>query len=140
MLCETLLNFFDRGKGEGVGAMLSRILADLIVILHLLFILTVVFGGLLVLWRRWLVWLHLPVVIWGVGIELYGGICPLTPLESSLRQTAGQQGYQGGFIEHYLIPLIYPEALTRNLQLSLGLGVLLLNLVIYAWLWWRWRR
>jgi len=120
--------------------MLPRILADLIVMFHVLFILVVIFGGLLVLWRRWLVWLHLPVLVWGVAIELYGGICPLTPLEWSLREAAGQQGYQDGFIEHYLIPLIYPETLTRHLQLSLGLGVLLLNLLIYAWLWRRWRR
>ncbi len=120
--------------------MLYRILADIIVIIHLLFVLVVVFGGLLVLWRRWLAWLHLPAVFWGVGIELYGGICPLTPLEMKLRQAAGQQGYRGGFIEHYLIPLIYPEALTRNLQLLLGLGALALNLVIYVWLWRRLRR
>lgn len=117
-----------------------RILADLIVIIHLLFILLVLCGGLLVLWRRWLVWLHLPAVLWGIGIELYGGICPLTPLEWRLRQAAGQQGYRGDFIEHYLVPLIYQEALTRNLQLLAGLGALLLNLAIYLWIWRRLRR
>jgi hypothetical protein len=117
-----------------------RLLADIIVIIHLLFVLAVVFGGLLVLWRRWLVWLHLPVALWGAGIELYGGVCPLTPLELSLRQAASQQGYQGSFIEHYLLPLIYPVALTRTLQLLLGFGALALNLVIYAWLWRRLRR
>jgi hypothetical protein len=120
--------------------MLYRILADLIVIIHLLFILLVLFGGLLVLWRRWLVWLHLPALLWGIGIEFYGGICPLTPLEWRLRQAAGQQGYRGDFIEHYLIPLIYPEDLTRNLQLLAGLGALALNLAIYLWLWRRLRR
>ena len=77
---------------------------------------------------------------WGAGIELFGGICPLTPLELRLRAAATQQGYQGGFVEHYLLPLIYPGALTRELQLLIGCGVLLLNLVVYGWLWSRLRR
>jgi len=118
----------------------DRLLADAVVLVHLLFILLVLFGGLLTIWNRWLACLHLPVLAWGVGIELAGGICPLTPLEWRLRQAAGQQGYRGDFIEHYLVPLIYPEALTRNLQLLAGLGALLLNLAIYLWLWRRLRR
>ncbi len=115
--------------------MLTRLLADLVVLIHLLFILLVVFGGLLVLWRRRLAWLHLPAVIWGVGIELLGGVCPLTPLEVRLREGAAQEGYAGGFIEHYLIPAIYPDELTRSVQIALGLGALAVNLIVYAWLW-----
>jgi hypothetical protein len=114
--------------------MFSRLLADLIVLIHLLFVLLVVFGGLLVLWRRYLIWLHLPAVIWGVGIELFGGVCPLTPLEVRLREGAAQQGYEGGFIEHYLIPIIYPLEMTRSVQIGLGLAVLAVNLAIYAWI------
>ena len=107
--------------------------ADLVVLLHFAFILFVVLGGLLVL--RWpkLAWLHLPAAAWGVAIELRGGICPLTPLENALRRAAGEAGYGGGFIEHYLLPIIYPAALTRDIQLLLGLAVLLLNLAVYAW-------
>lgn len=119
--------------------MLYRLLADAVVLLHLLFILLVLFGGLLILWRRRLIWLHLPVLAWGVGIELAGGICPLTPLEVQLRLAADQEGYSGGFVEHYLIPLIYPEPLTRSLQLGLGLLALGVNLAIYLWLWHRQR-
>lgn len=115
--------------------MLPAVLADAVLALHFAFILLVIFGALLV-WR-WprLVWLHLPALLWGAGIELAGGICPLTPLENELRALAGQAGYRGGFIEHYLLPLIYPEALTRGVQVGLGLGVLVFNAVLYAALW-----
>ncbi|MDQ0142788.1 DUF2784 domain-containing protein [Cupriavidus necator] len=114
-------------------------LADLVVIAHGLFIVFVVAGGLLVLrWPR-AAWVHLPAAVWGVLIEWAGWICPLTPLENMLRQAAGQAGYSGGFVERYLLPLIYPAGLTPALQLWLGLGVLGLNAVIYA-LAWRRRR
>jgi hypothetical protein len=107
-------------------------LADLIVVLHSLFVLFVVLGGFLVLrWPR-LMYLHLPAAAWGAGIEFTGGICPLTPLENSLRERAGLAGYQGGFVEHYLLPTLYPSGLTRNLQLILGAIVLAINVVLYA--------
>jgi hypothetical protein len=111
-------------------------LADLVVIAHGLFILFVVAGGLLA-WR-WprVAWLHLPAAAWGVLIEWSGWICPLTPLENTLRQAAGQGGYSGGFVERYLLPLIYPMGLTPALQLWLGLAVVLVNVAVYA-LWWR---
>ena len=114
-------------------------LADLVVIAHGLFILFVVAGGLLA-WR-WprIAWLHLPAAAWGVLIEWSGWICPLTPLENTLRQAAGQGGYSGGFVERYLLPLIYPTGLTPALQLWLGLAVVLVNAAVYA-LWWRRRR
>jgi Protein of Unknown function (DUF2784) len=106
--------------------------ADLVVVLHFAFVLFVVLGGLLVLrWPR-VMYLHVPAAIWGAVIELTGWICPLTPLENALRASAGQAGYQGGFIEHYILPALYPTALTRNIQLLLGALVLLLNLAIYA--------
>ncbi|SOY52958.1 DUF2784 domain-containing protein [Cupriavidus taiwanensis] len=114
-------------------------LADLVVVAHALFIVFVVAGGLLVLrWRR-AAWVHLPAAVWGVLIEWAGGICPLTPLENSLRQAAGQAGYSGGFVERYLLPLIYPAGLTPTVQLWLGLVVLVVNVAIYA-LWWHRRR
>ena len=111
--------------------MTATVLADLVVLLHLAFILFVVLGGLLVLRRRRLMWLHLPVVVWGAAIEFVGWVCPLTPLENRLRAAAGEAGYSGGFIEHYLIPLIYPEGLTRELQWLLGALVLLVNALVY---------
>jgi len=120
--------------------MLYRLLADLTVFVHLLFILLVVFGGLLTWWRRPLLWLHLPALVWGVTIELVGGVCPLTPLELYWRKLAAQQGYAGGFIEHYLIPAIYPSELTRSLQIGLGLFALGLNVAVYVWLWQRNKR
>jgi hypothetical protein len=114
-------------------------LADLVVVLHLGFIVFVVLGGLLVLrWPR-LAWVHLPCAIWGALIELAGWICPLTPLENRLREMAGQGGYRGGFVEHYLIPVVYPAGLTPRLQLVLGLGVTAVNAVVYA-IWHRRRR
>lgn len=112
--------------------MLHEIAADLIVLLHFAFILFVVLGGFFALkWRR-LAWLHVPAAAWGALIELTGWICPLTPLENLLRQAGGAQGYASGFIEHYILPLIYPDELTREIQLALGLGVLVLNGLVYA--------
>jgi hypothetical protein len=108
-----------------------RFLADFVVGLHVLFVLFVVAGGLLVLRWRWVAWLHLPAAVWGALIELGGWICPLTPLEKALRARAGDAGYPGDFIEHYLLPVLYPAALTRGVQLALGLSVIAVNLAIY---------
>jgi hypothetical protein len=117
-----------------------RILADLVVGLHLLFVVFVVAGGLLLLrWRR-LAWIHIPTAVWGALIEFAGWVCPLTPLEQTLRQAAGDVGYRGGFIEHYMLPVLYPGGLTRGIQIGLGVVVLTLNLVIYGYLLRRWRR
>ncbi|HYF38211.1 MAG TPA: DUF2784 domain-containing protein [Gemmatimonadales bacterium] len=107
-------------------------MADLVVLLHFTFVLFVVLGGLLVL--RWpkLAYVHLPVAVYGVLIEFIGWICPLTPLEKRLRERAGQDSYEGGFVEHYILPLLYPSGLTRGVQLALGLFVILVNLAIYT--------
>jgi len=107
-------------------------LADLVLALHLTFVLFVLLGALLVLRWPWLAWLHLPAAIWGVLIEYTGWICPLTPLENSLRTRGGEAGYSGGFIQHYLQPVLYPAGLTRATQFGLGSIVLLLNLVAYG--------
>jgi len=106
-------------------------LADAVVAVHFLFVLFVLFGGLLVLRWRWVRWLHLPAAAWGALIEFAGWTCPLTPLEKWLRRQGNGAGYEGGFIEHYILPVLYPRALTRNTQLVLGLVVVLLNLFIY---------
>ncbi|MFI8744640.1 DUF2784 domain-containing protein [Pseudomonas sp. NPDC077186] len=120
--------------------MLLRLAADALVLLHLAFILFVLGGGLLLLrWPR-LAWLHLPAVAWGATVEFFHLLCPLTPWENQLRRAAGQAGYDGGFVEHYLIPLIYPAGLTAQLQLWLGAVVLLVNGAVYGWLIWRWKR
>lgn len=112
-----------------------RLLADLVLVAHAAFVVFVVLGGLAVLrWPR-LAWVHLPVVLWGAGIEFTGGICPLTPLENHWRQLAGEQGYVGGFIEHYLVSALYPEGLTRGVQLALGVLVIAVNVAIYARIW-----
>jgi Protein of Unknown function (DUF2784) len=107
-------------------------LADAVLLLHGLFIVWVLFGGLAVIARPWLAWLHLPAVAWAVWISWSGSYCPLTPLEQSLRRAAGQAGYEGGFIEHYLTAMIYPQGLTMNLQLLFGAVVLGINLALYA--------
>lgn len=106
--------------------------ADLVASLHFAFVVFVLLGGLLVVrWPRW-AWLHLPAVAWGVSIELMGWLCPLTPLENRLRNEAGLAGYEGGFVEHYLLPVLYPESLTRSVQIVLGLLVLLINVGLYG--------
>lgn len=115
--------------------MIYWLLANVLLLLHLLFILFVLAGGLLVTRKPGLVWLHLPAVLWGALIEFAGWICPLTPLENRFRQLSGESGYSGGFVEHYLLPLIYPESLTTGMQCFLGTMVLAINLPIYFWLW-----
>jgi hypothetical protein len=110
-----------------------RLLADLVLVLHAGFVVFVVLGALLVLrWPR-IAWVHVPVVLWGAGIEFVGGICPLTPLENHWRRLAGEQGYPGGFIEHYIVSALYPDGLTRNVQIVLGALVVVVNVTIYAW-------
>ncbi|MBI6575633.1 DUF2784 domain-containing protein [Pseudomonas viridiflava] len=112
--------------------MIFRLAADAVVTFHLLFILFVLLGGLLVLRWPWAALLHLPAMIWGAAVEFLHLYCPLTPLENALRSRAGDQGYDGGFIEHYLIPLIYPAGLTPQIQLWLGGIVLLINASVYG--------
>jgi hypothetical protein len=107
-------------------------LADLVLVLHFLFVLFVIFGGLLVL--RWpkVAYVHLPVAAYGALIELVGWVCPLTPLEKRLRESAGFESYEGGFVEHYILPVLYPSGLTRGVQLVLGALVIGVNVVIYG--------
>jgi len=112
--------------------MLTLLAADVILLVHVAFIVFVVFGALLVL--RWpkLKWVHLASVGWGALIEFSGWICPLTPLENMLRRSAGELGYSEGFLEHYVLALLYPAALTRQLQITLGIGVLAVNSLVYG--------
>lgn len=115
--------------------MFYKVLADAVLVVHGLFIVFVAAGGILVLWRPWMAWLHLPALAWGAGIMALGGICPLTPLENSLRIAAGQQGYEGGFIEHYLLSAIYPQGVTRTFQIALGVLAVAWNLAVYGLVW-----
>lgn len=114
--------------------------ADAVLLVHLAFVLWVIAGAFAVL--RWpvLAWVHVPAAVWGVYIEWSGRICPLTPLENHLRERAGEAAYTGGFIEHYVTAWLYPEGLTRSIQLTLGLVVLLVNVVVYAFVLRRLRR
>lgn len=112
--------------------MIAKITADLLVAVHFAFIVFVLFGGLLVLkWGKVSI-LHIPSALWGTLIEFRGWICPLTPLEQYFRETAGGAGYPGGFIDHYLMPIIYPEGLTQGIQITLGVIVLAVNLFVYG--------
>jgi len=107
-------------------------LADAVVVVHLAFVVFVVFGGwLAVRWPR-LAWLHVPAFLWGAWIEFSSGICPLTPLENRLRAAAGEAGYGGGFVEHYLVPVLYPPGLTSGSQQLLGVLLVTFNAVAYA--------
>lgn len=117
-----------------------RLLADAVLVLHLAFVAFVVLGGLLVLRMPWLAWLHVPTVAWGAIIEFFGLVCPLTPLENRLRLAGGEEAYAGDFIGRYLLPLIYPPGLTRNVQYVLGALVLGINAAVYLVLWRRLRK
>jgi len=114
--------------------MLFRLLADMTVLIHFFFILFVVTGGLLAFRWQKVFWLHVPAAIWAAGIEFSGYICPLTPLENWLRFKGGEAGYPGGFIEYYLIPVVYPSGLTRGIQITLGIIVIAVNLFIYGYI------
>jgi hypothetical protein len=118
----------------------ERIAADAVLIVHFAFILFVVFGGALILrWPR-IAWLHVPAVFWAAVVELTGWICPLTPLENTLRRSSGKPAYAGDFVEHYLVALIYPEGLTRGTQMLFALLVIAVNALFYAVLLSRMRR
>ncbi len=106
--------------------------ADLVLVVHLAFVLFVVLGGLLALRRPRVAWVHLPVAVYGAVIEFVGFVCPLTPLEVWLRRRGGGAGYEGGFVEHYVTAALYPAGLTREVQLALGVGVLVINGLVYA--------
>ncbi len=113
------------------------LLADLVLIIHLAFVVFALFGGLLLLRWRWIAWLHLPAALWGAVVEYTGWICPLTPVENYFRERAGQAGYRSDFISHYLLPVLYPDGLTRDVQFLLGTVVLAINVSLYGWLWHR---
>ena len=119
--------------------MIFRALADLVLVLHLAFIVFVVAGGLLALRWSWAPFVHLPAAFWGVLVEMLGRVCPLTPLENALRGAAGTAGYAGGFIEHYLAPTIYPVALSDPVRLLLAGLVVLANALVYSVVWWRYK-
>ena len=108
-------------------------LADVVVLIHAAFVIFAALGGFLVLYRPGWMWLHVPAAIWAALVELMGWVCPLTPLENRFRAMAGVTPYGSGFIEHYVMPVLYPEMLTRRHEILLGLFVLTLNLVLYAW-------
>jgi hypothetical protein len=118
----------------------SSVLADLVVALHLGFILFVIFGALAALrWPR-VVWLHAPAALWGAAVELFGWICPLTPLENRLRRGGATPEAEADFVERYLLPVIYPAELTRETQLIFGILVLVFNAALYTWIWRRSQR
>ena len=120
--------------------MLYHLLANALVVVHLAFVGFVILGGVLVLrWPR-VMWAHLPAALWGTIIEFGGFVCPLTPLENYFRLQAGLAEYHTGFIERYLLPLLYPAQLTRGVQIVLGVGVIAINLCVYAWILHRWKR
>lgn len=115
-------------------------LAELVVVLHFCFVLFVLFGGVLAL--RWpkMVWVHLPAAAWGALISFAGWVCPLTPLEKWLRRQGGAAGYEGGFVEHYILPVLYPRGLTHEVQIALGLIVIVLNVLVYRHVYRQFRR
>jgi hypothetical protein len=122
-------------QSKAAQAMLYERLAEFVLLVHLAFITFVIFGGLLALRWRWIPWIHLPAAGWGAFIEFFGWLCPLTPLEQAMRRAAGEEGYSGGFIEHYLLPIIYPGELTPEIQMYLGASVLVINGFVYFLVW-----
>ena len=108
------------------------ILADIVVLIHLGFVIFAVLGGVVVFRRRWMIWLHVPAFLWAVWIEFTGGICPLTYLENWLRIKEGQGGYRGDFVATYIMPLLYPAGLTRRVQFILAIAVIVINIAVYG--------
>ena len=119
--------------------MLFRLAAEAVLLIHLAFIVFALFGAAVAVRWRWIVAVHLPAAAWGFFIELTGRVCPLTYLENHLRIKAGLAGYQESFIEHYLLAIIYPVGLTREVQFVLAAVVVVVNVAIYGWLFHCWR-
>ena len=117
-----------------------RILADALVVVHLLFIVFVLLGGLFVIKWRYVSLVHIPAALWAAWVEFQVWVCPLTPLENWFRQKAGMEGYTKSFIDQYLVPVIYPAALNREWQMILGTIVVILNVTIYSWVWHHYKR
>lgn len=111
--------------------MFYRLAADAVMFIHFLVVLFVALGGLLVFRWRWVMWIHLPLAFWGAFIEFFNVICPLTPLENLLRRKSGGTGYEEGFIDHYIAPVLYPTGFDRRMQIVLGIAVILINVIIY---------
>jgi hypothetical protein len=114
--------------------MIYRVLADVVMVVHFTFLAFVTLGAALVFWKRWIALLHVPAFLWGALISLAGWICPLTPLENHLLHLGGARGYDTGFIDHYIAPILYPAGLTRSRQIVMGVAVLVLNGALYAWI------
>lgn len=112
--------------------MTARTLGDLVLSLHFAFIVFAVLGGFLVLWKPWIVWLHIPSILWSGYVNLFGQVCPLTPLENRFRHLAGQAGYEGGFVQHYIAPLVYPGVIPERWGLIAGYSVLIWNVLVYT--------
>lgn len=119
--------------------MYFRLAADSVLLLHLAFILFALLGGAMAVWRRWIPFVHLPAAAWGFFVEITGRVCPLTYLENYFRIKAGQSGYTVSFVEHYLLDIIYPSGLTREIEFTLAGVVVIVNIVIYGWLFFRLR-
>jgi hypothetical protein len=117
----------------------AKFLADALVVGHLAFVVFALFGAVLALRWRWVAVAHLPAVAWVIYVAVTNAMCPLTPMENDLRRTAGQSGYEGGFVDHYLMPVLYPDGLTPEVQRRMGGGILLFNLACYAGVAARWR-
>ena len=111
--------------------MTARTLGDLVLTFHFAFIIFAVLGGILVLWKPWIAWFHVPSVLWSGYVNLLGHVCPLTPLENRLRHLAGQAGYEGGFIQHYIAPVVYPGVMPERWGLVSGFSVLIWNVLVY---------
>lgn len=119
--------------------MLYSVLADLVMLVHAAFVVFVAVGGFLAAWRLAVAWAHVPCALYGAAIEFFGWTCPLTPLEIGLRRAAGQAGYTGSFIEHYLRGILYPASWSE-IHVWLGIAVIVGNAAIYGWIWTRRRR
>ena len=120
--------------------MFAHLLSNTLLLVHLLFIVFALFGGLFLFRYRWVAWLHIPAFVWAALISFAGWICPLTPWEVSLRKAAGQEGYTGGFIEQYITPVIYPEGYTREFAVTAGIIVIVVNVLIYGFAIYRLRK
>lgn len=112
--------------------MRARVLGNFVLGIHFAFVAFSILGGFLVLWKRWIAWLHAPSVLWSSFVNLFSRVCPLTPLENRFRHLAGQAGYEGGFIEYYIAPLVYPGGMPRRMELIAGYSILIWNALVYA--------